>query len=293
VKLLREPLLHFLVAGAIVFAGYAWITRGQPRTSDVEPVRIGDGEVRWLIETWSNQRLRTPTPDELRGMVADLVNEELLAREARALGLDEDDTVVRRRLAQKLTFLIEDTSRLADPTEDDLRAFYEANAAQFQRPARVSFTQVYFNPDKRDDAVTDATSALAQLEGAGGSVRIEELGDRLLVDGDFNDVDEQSVSNLLGPDFAEAVFALTSGKWSGPIRSGFGLHLVSLTGKRAATLPPLEEVRAEVQAAWLRDRQELAAEEYLVRLREKYGVILDDSVKALLDGDANGALASR
>jgi hypothetical protein len=103
VKLLREPLFHFLIAGALLFAGYEWLNRGKPQSEALEPVRIGEGEARWLRETFASQWRRQPTADEFNGLLATLVNEEVLAREARALGLDQDDTIVRRRLAQKLT----------------------------------------------------------------------------------------------------------------------------------------------------------------------------------------------
>jgi len=225
-------------------------------------------------------------------MIADFVNEELLAREAAEMGLGEGDTVVRRRLAQKLGFLIEDTSRLVDPSDEDLRQYHEANASRFQTPARISFAQIYFNPDKRKNAVSDATSTL-ELLAEGGGTPPQDLGDRLLVEGAFNDLDEQAVSNLFGADFAEAVLALEPGAWNGPIESGFGVHLVSVTEKTAATLPPLAEVREEVRSEWLRDQQAAATEAYLARLREKYGVIVEESVEPLLSGDTVGSLVSR
>ena len=129
----------------------------------VEPVRIGDGDVRWLKQTWSSQWLREPTADELQGLVNDLLNEKLLSREAEAMGLGEDDTIIRRRLAQKLKFLVEDTAQLAEPSEAELRQFYAANTRHFETPGKLSFRQIYFNPEHRTDARADATAALAVL----------------------------------------------------------------------------------------------------------------------------------
>src|SRR6185503_2370647 len=163
-KLLREPLVHFVVGGAILFAAYAWLDREQAVTKGLEPVRVGEGEVRWLTETWKSQWLREPSSEELQGLVADLVKEELLAREAREMGLGENDTIVRRRLAQKLKFLVEDTSRLVEPTEQELRQFYAANSARFQSGARVTFSQIFFNPEQRKDATSDAKAALIDLK---------------------------------------------------------------------------------------------------------------------------------
>jgi hypothetical protein len=281
-KLLREPLLHFVIGGAILFAGYSWLNREQAHTSDLQPVRIGEGEVRWLKETWANQWLREPSTQELQGLVTDLVTEELLAREAREMGLDENDTIVRRRLAQKLKFLIEDTSRLVDPTEEELRKYYAAHAAGFRTVAKVSFTQIFFNPEQRKDATSDAKAALFKLQAPDRDDRVAMIGDRLLLDAEFRDADEQTLSSIFGPDFARAVFALSPGVWSGPVKSGYGVHLVSITSLTAAKQRPFEKVRGEVLQDWRRERESTANRDYLARLREKYGVVLDSSVKALL-----------
>src|SRR6188508_30269 len=123
----RDPLLHFAAAGALLFIGYTLMNRGETDPS-TGPVHIGVGEVRWLKETFANQWQRTPTDDELRGLVAGFLEEELYAREAKALGLDQNDTIVRRRLAQKLAFLVDDTSRIVDPTNEELRRLYHTNA---------------------------------------------------------------------------------------------------------------------------------------------------------------------
>jgi hypothetical protein len=281
-QFLKEPLVHFAIAGAILFAGYQWVNRDQVQTSGVEPLRIGEGEVRWLSETWSNQWLRPPTASELKGLIAEFVKEELLAREALEMGLDQGDTIVRRRLAQKLTFLVEDTTRLVEPTEEELRQFHATNAATFAMPATVTFTQVFFNATDRKAAASDARAALAKLTAEGNSNAGATLGDRLLIEGDLRDVDEATVSGMFGPDFAREVFALRPGVWSGPIKSGYGVHLILLTDASAAKPRPFEEVRDEVLREWRRETEETAQRDYIARLREKYGVILDDGVAALL-----------
>ena len=187
-KLLREPLLHFVMAGAVLFGAYSLLNRSDasPDTGAAKQLRIGEGEVRWLTETWMLQRQRAPTRDELRGLVTEYLNEELLAREARELKLDENDTIIRRRLAQKLTFLIEDTLRRAEPTEADLQQIYDAQPERYGTAARVSFTHVYFNPASRADAASDAKNVLARLS-SGGRSATEDIGDRFLLASDFQD----------------------------------------------------------------------------------------------------------
>jgi hypothetical protein len=281
-KLLREPLLHFAIAGAVLFAGYQWVNRDRLDTVSVEPVRVGEGEVRWLSETFTKQWTRPPTAAELNGLIAEFVNEELLAREALEMGLDKDDTIIRRRLAQKLNFLVDDTTRLIEPTDQELRGYYEANAERFTIPAKVSFTQIYFNPERRQDATSDATVALASLRGPDGGGLVASIGDRLLTNSEVRDADEVAVSGMFGPEFSHQVFALEPGVWSGPLKSSFGFHLVEVSAISPAKQSPYEEVREALKQDWLREKQEFASKEYVARLREKYGVVVDESVRTLL-----------
>jgi len=288
VKVLKEPLLHFALAGAVLFGGYALVNRGEPDTVGVAPIHIGDGELRWLRETFANQWRREPTSEELNGLVASLLEEELLAREARALGLDQNDTIVRRRLAQKLNFLVEDTSHLVEPTDEELRQFYSANIERFQRAPRVSFTQIFFNPQLRQKADSDAKAALISLSDRAGQGDAPAVGDPLLLEANVQDVDQQSLSNMFGAEFAEAVFALRTGAWSGPIKSGFGVHLVRVTNFVRAAPPSFEAVRDKVLEEWRRQRECEMKASYLAKLREKYSVVIDDSVKPSLAPEVTG-----
>lgn len=281
-KFLSEPLLHFAVGGVILFSAYTFLNGSRPASDGVEPVRIGAGQIKWLKETYSSQWLRPPDANELQGLVTDLVNEELLAREAQAMGLGENDTIVRRRLAQKLKFLVEDTSRLAEPDEAELRQYFEANAARFEDSPRVSFSQIYFNPENRKDAAKDAGLALAGLSAdAGGNVA--ELGDRFLLEANMTHADRQVIANTFGDEFADALLAVEPGKWSGPLKSGYGVHLVFVRASEAVGKPAFEAVREKVVAEWRRESEQKVSQEYLARLRDKYGVEFDDSVKAYLE----------
>lgn len=279
-RLLKEPLLHFLIAGGLLFVGYLWLNPSVPNTStNPQAIRIGPGEVKWLTETWVRQWRRDPTVDELRMLVTNLLREELLAREAREMRLDENDTIVRRRLAQKLEFLIRDTSRLLEPSDDELRRLYEAAPDDYSTAPRVSFTHVYFSRERRKDATADAVASLARLASlASGSTA--DVGDRLLVDAEFRDADRQAVASAFGPDFARAVFALQPGVWQGPIESGFGVHLVRVEEAQPARRREFADVKPELAARWREDRQRQSEERYFERLLEKYEVAIDESVKS-------------
>lgn len=284
-KFLKDPLFHFLIVGTLMFGVHAWLNRGAPdeAATSLRMVRIRTNEVLWLKETWTRQWQREPTEAELKGLVAEYLREELFAREAHELGLDENDTIVRRRLAQKLEFLVQDTSRLAEPTEDALRRFYAADREQFQTEARVSFTHVYFSRERRTDAPADAKMVLAELSRVGATEHTLELGDRLLIDAEFHDVDEQTVASQFGHEFAAAVFALSPGVWHGPLESGYGLHLVQVTEAKPARQREFAEVRAQVLERWRAQRQQEDNETYFAGLLKKYDVVVDENLKPLLD----------
>ena len=279
-KLLREPLVHFVVAGAVLFAGYALINRGERTVPETDPVQIGEGEIHWLKKTFANQWRREPTGDELRGLVAGFLEEELLAREAKMLGLDRNDTIVRRRLAQKLAFLVDDTSRIIEPTDEQLRQFYDANAERFGDEARISFTQVFFSPERRSNAEHDAEAALVSISTMDNGAAT--IGDPILLETEFHDVDARTVSNLFGDDFARAIFLLKPGSWTGPVKSGYGVHIVRITNLRPATIRSFEAVRSKVVEAWQHQRETEAKAAYLAKLREKYSVDVDDKFAPLL-----------
>jgi hypothetical protein len=294
VKALKEPLLHFLLAGAAMFAAYAWINR----PSDMAPTSAGQihlraGDAQWLADNWTRQWRRPPTDAELRGLLTDHLNEQLLAREARALRLDEDDAVVRRWLAQKLTFLIDGTLRRSEPGDEELRRYYTSNSERYQSEARVSFTHVFFNPLRRADARGEAVEALQVLRASASSGAGGDLGDRLLIDAEMHDQAEQTISGLFGRDFARSVLALPPGEWSGPVKSEYGLHLVRPSSLTPAERLPFDAVRARVVEDWTRDQEALVMGRYLAELRKKYDVVVEDSVRPLLAPPADARAPAR
>jgi parvulin-like peptidyl-prolyl isomerase len=214
--------------------------------------------------------------------VTAFLKEELLAREARAMGLDENDSVIRRVLAQKVEFLVQNTSRLAEPAESDLRAFYAAHREQFQSESRIAFTQIFFSREKRNDAAADAKAALEDLRRSSNAVPRSGLGDASLIEADLRDLDPQAVASQFGREFAKAVFALEPGTWSGPIASGFGLHLVRVSELKRGRLREYDEVKAQVLNAWREQRQREDNEKYFKGLLKKYDVLVDESVKPLV-----------
>jgi hypothetical protein len=288
-RFLSEPLLHFLAAGAVLFGAYAWLADDRDSAEvDARTVHIRQADVDWIKGLWSRQWHREPTQDELRGLVAEHLKEELFAREARAMKLDENDIVLRHRLAQKLSFLIEDAIDVSQPNESDLQRLYAARADRLLSEASITFSQIYFNPASRKDPASDAAQALAGFRVAGNVEDTSEIGDRLLVDADFKGANEQTVSALFGGEFARSVFALEPGNWNGPIRSGYGLHLVKVIDLRKPQILSFAAAQPQLVREWQREQGQVANEKFMNELRRKYRVVVDDSVKAVIDFEQKG-----
>jgi hypothetical protein len=296
-RLTKEPLLHFLLIAAALFGAYAWRNRTAPGESTTRQVRVGRDDVLWLKESWAKQWHRDPTPDELRGLVMGFLKEELFAREAREMGLDQNDIVVRRRLAQKVEFLVQDTAQIVEPSEDDLQKFYTAHPERFREPAQLSFTHVYFSREKRKDAAGDASAVLTELSRAGAEDRpaaASQMGDRLLLDSDCRDVDQQAVAGQFGEEFATVVFALPAGSWHGPVKSGYGLHLVRVLSQTPARQREFAKVRHLVLDRCREQRQRKCDRDYFAGLLKKYDVVMDDTASPLVGPlDAITAVADR
>ncbi len=151
-RLLREPLVHFLLIGAVLFGLYSLTQSGRPGTAPSKEIRLSLDEIAQLTVLHQSQWRRPPTPQELERMVENKVQQEILYREALAMGLDKDDEIVKRRMAQKMQFLAEDVSAAREPTTAELRSWFEKNSAKFAQPPRLSFRHLYFSPDRRGAA---------------------------------------------------------------------------------------------------------------------------------------------
>ena len=282
-RLLKEPLLHFIAIGGLLFAAHAALDQSDGGGAAAPPaIHLTAADAEWLKEMWTRQWRRPPTDEELRSLVADHLKEEVLSREARALELDVGDTVVRRRLAQKMTFLLDDTIRTAEPPEAELRTLYETRPDLVRTRGRVSFSQVFFRREQGDDR---ARTSLAALSNAAAPPI--DHGDRLLLGDTFADQDEQALANLFGADFARAVMTLPVGQWSGPVESGFGLHLIKVTEAPPSRALPFTEVRERLAQEWRRERQETADAQLYEGLLRKYRLVADAAVRPLLGSIAN------
>jgi len=270
-RLLREPLVHFLLLGLALFA-IGWL-RGDSPSAESRRIVITPGRVEQLATMFTRTWQRPPTRVELDGLVEEYVKEEVYYRQARVMGLDEDDTIIRRRLRQKLEFMT-DAAAEEPPTEAELVAFLAEREEVYRIPPRLALRHIYFSVDRRGDAAAaDAEALLRRLPAGRWPEDGSELGDPLLLELPQGLLSPHEISRLLGSRFAEAVETLPVGAWSGPVESGFGLHLVLVTERVDGRAARLEEVRGAVERDWLAERRELLGRELYEELRRQYEVV--------------------
>lgn len=265
-RLLREPLVHFLAIGAVLVAVTTWLD-GDP-SSGKDRIEIGSGEVESLALLFQRTWQRPPTRAELDGLIEARVREEVLYREALKLGLDRGDTVVRRRLQQKMEF-VGDELAAVEPSDAELQAFLAANAARFREPERWSFRQVLV-ASEGGDGRRRAEAILASLRD--GEADPGTAGDPTLLEPYHENLTARDVAGVLGEEFAGALGGLPVGLWAGPVRSPYGLHLVEVVTHVSARDPALTKMRPEVSREWQAERSARAKEKLYVRLRAGYDI---------------------
>ena len=229
-----------------------------------------------IKQMWAKTHFRPPTEVILEGLIESRVKEEILYREALALGLSEDDTVIRRRLAQKMEFLSEGLIDPGAPSDADLETYLAANPEQFQEPARLSFEHVYLNPERRGARLEhDARALLVSFQSRDGAVDAHNAGDPILLDTRFDLVSQASIAGTFGKEFAEVVMELPQGQWQGPVRSGYGLHVVYVHERQETRLPDLNTIRDRVRMALLSERRRDSSKNFYETLRDRYEIVVE------------------
>ena len=285
----REPLLHFLVIGAALFVIYYWRNPSAANSDTSRRIELTNDDLRQLEISWAAQWQRPPTPDEMRNLVEDKVRQEILYREGLALGLDRDDTIVKRRLAQKMEFLSDDVSALHDPSLDELKKWYAKHGAQFTLPSRITFRHLYFSSDKRGSKARDAAvAALAKLpDNSAATIDLTSLGDRFMFQDHYAESTSDQVAKVFGTRFAEELLKLTPGKWNGPVESGLGWHLVWVDAITPRRTPEFEEVDvSEIKSQWLAAQRAETKRELFAAMRARYEIVLPRGSQSFADARA-------
>jgi hypothetical protein len=273
-KLIHEPLFHFLVLGAVIF-----LLAGRMRSGSVgsgDKIVVTQGQIGSIVVGFSRTWMRPPTREELQGLVGDYVREEVLYREAKAMGLDQDDVIVRRRMRQKFEFLAEDlAARTGPPTDQELEAYLRQHVDKYSEEASFSFEHVFFSREKRGaSADVEATAMLARLSGK-SAIDIEKLGDAFLLPSRFEKTSAGETARLFGEKFAKELNKTQLGTWAGPIESSYGLHLVRVNARIPEEAPPLANVRESVLRDLLSDRRKQELDTQYEKLRARYTVVVE------------------
>ena len=276
-RLAREPLVHFLMIGAAIYGLYGAYGGGED-SSNERTVTVTSGEIQALTDRWTRLWSRPPTSDELTNVIRDYVRTQILYREALAMGLDNGDTVVERRLAQKLELLTTSLITPPDPSDEQLLAWYAENADRFKRPDFYTITHIYFNPDEReettlDDAIAalDALLALDELP-----ANYDHYGDRFMLQYFYQNRSEQELRSVFGTGFAEQIVDLEPGVWQGPVQSGYGIHLVLVNDVARAAEPAFDDIKAQLEEEWMAEQVSELSERFIDNLVARYEVEVEE-----------------
>lgn len=289
-RLLREPLLHFLLLGAVLFAAHGILTRG----AGSEPGRIvvTQGQIESMAMLFSRTWQRPPSDEELQGLIRSHVREEVLYREGVAMGLDRDDPIVRRRVAQKLEFVTEQ-AEAAEPSERDLQAYLESHPAAFMAEPKFTFRHIYLDPRRREKTLSaDAERMLNELNSPANKTAALDFGDPTTLPLEFDKATASRIKNSLGYKFWKAVDRIAPGPWTGPVESGYGMHLVQVSERTEPRIPALAEVRDAVKREWHSAHRSEASEKSYQKLLQRY-VVTIEHVRLAGDGRDAGSKGPR
>jgi len=275
-RILKEPLLHFLVLGALLFAVYGVLNRSAAPAPESRRIVVSQGQVASMMESFTRTWQRPPTAQELDGLIRDRVREEVYCREAMVLGLDRDDSVIRRRLRQKMEFILDDVSAQVPPSDAELDAYLQAHPDWFRVNRLFTFRHAYLNPAKHgENLARDTAQLLAELNKAASNPTVAAMGDPFLLDDHFTAVPAGEIAGQFGDKFAVKLGEIPTGQWQGPVQSAFGVHLVFISQRTEGRLPPLAEVREAVRREWGNTRVVDANEKIYQEMLKRYTVTIE------------------
>ena len=271
--LLKEPLVHFLVLGLIIFAVYHALNRSNEPEPD--KIVVTQARIEQLAGLFAKTWQRPPIAAELKGLIDDYVKEEILYREALALGLDNDDTVIRRRLRQKMEFLSDTVIGALNPTDEELETYLKSNMSKFELDPQIAFEQVFLNPERRGDQIEEDAASILEALNTNASADAAKLGDATLLPLELDLTSATRISQTFGPQFVKAIDQLAPGAWGAPIKSTFGTHLVRVNKREPGRVPALNEVRAAVKREWATEQRKKLEDRRFTELLKRYDVSIE------------------
>jgi hypothetical protein len=275
VKILKEPVLHFLVIGVLLYITYQSFNNYLNRDQHV--IVVNNDEIQMLVQSWEMKWNRPPTAQEREGIINGQVREKVLYRTAVEMGLDKQDRVTRRRLAQQVEFLGSGMIQSPQPSEGDLVKYYEVHKEEYRNPETVTITQLFFDPDKRGNAtLDDANAALIRLNVQNDpNGNYSAFGDASMLPNYFPNKTEMEIGRQFSTGFTKSVFELEVGKWHGPVLSGYGTHLVFVHNHEINEVPEYTEVRDLVRVDWMAKKKAELEEQYIDGLMARYEIVIE------------------
>ena len=264
-QLLREPLVHFLIAGAAVF----WLLSGRAPDLGERRIVVNEQVVSGLVQRWTDTFRRPPSQDEIDGLIRDYVQDQVYYREALSLGLDQEDEVVVRRMRRKMESLAVAEAESAEPGDAVLQAMIDKDPARYSDDARTSFDQIYLGADNPANRAA-ADAALTRLR-KGEQV----AGVAAPLPSHQDEASDEAIAGTYGDEFVLALRRTPPGQWAGPVASGLGLHLVRIAARTAPTKPSLDKVRQRVTNDWRAAAIARARDESYRRILEGYDVVIE------------------
>jgi len=285
VKIVKEPLFQFIVIGAIVFAFYSFIKGSY--VDENYAIQITKSEVEAMIDKWMAQMKRPPAREEIDIFLEDYVQREILFREAKAMGLDKNDMVVKNRMLQKIDFLTNDLLVAANPTDAEALKYFNDSLEKYTIPGKIDFIHIFFNLDKRtfDDAKQSALKVKKSLNNFSMVPNnYFENGDLFILPYEFFNLSKDDVSNKFGQsELSEEIFSLEEKKWSGPFVSSYGMHLVYISNKKSSTTLQFEDVKSDIEDELIKIKRREAKKRLISELKKKYVITYTDDLKAFAD----------
>ncbi len=294
-RLAKAPLLQFLLLGALIYGAY-WLYGPPDEAAGERKILVESSRIESFVNQWKARWNRLPTQQELDGLISAYVREEILYRQAVAIGLNKDDPVTRRRMGQKLEFLTKNIALVVEPEEAQLAAYYADNLDKYRDPDLITFAHAFLDPDVRDKTtLADAEVLLRQLRAAGiPSPSTFAAGDRFMLENHYAAISELGIRRLFGGGFSKAVMKLEPGTWHGPVLSGFGVHLVYVYEHVTAPAPDFAKVRHLVLKNWQFDHQEKFYQDFIDNLKNSYEIVIAQIPKdRVLGGNMETKLGPR
>jgi hypothetical protein len=284
---LRHPAVHIAALGALAFLLHFLIFGDKDTEENV--ITITEGDVEQIVAQYRMTFKRDPTKDELRSLIENQIREEVFYREAKRLGLDKNDVIIRRRLSQKMDFLSRDLASLVNPTDEAIAEFYEKNKEDYRIPPYVTFSHIFFDVDKH--GVLEARDMAMELREKLNAMpefpsQVSGFGDSFMLQSYYAEYDPRSVESQFGrQEFTDSLFIWEPGEWHGPVPSGYGLHIVFVHKRTEPRIPGFEEVREEVKEDLMDDIRKQTNDLFYAGLRSNYEIEMDDELRSALDLD--------